>query len=77
MAATTRGLRSFTLPEVDHLPSGEDAEAVYNRLINLSTYLLTNGPMLKSGDTIGIGPGVQGRIAHRADLDQYQLTVTQ
>jgi hypothetical protein len=45
--------------------------------MNLSANLLANGPVLNSGDTIGVDANVQGRITLNADPDEYRLAVSE
>jgi hypothetical protein len=67
LGATTRGLRSFGLPEFDCPPTGEKPDRIYHRLMNLSSYLLANGMVLNDGDTIGFDEQRQARIRHSPD----------
>jgi hypothetical protein len=67
LGATTRGLHLFDLPEIDHPPTGEDPGTINDRLHNLASYLITNGPVLKDGDTIGIDARAMARIRHARD----------
>jgi hypothetical protein len=67
LGATTRGLHLFNLPEIDHPPTGEDPGAINDRLLNLASYLIANGPVLKDGDTIGIDARATARVRHVRD----------
>lgn len=60
----TLGLGAFGLPEVDHPPSGEDLAAIYNRVMNLCSYMLDQGPVLNDGDTIGVDANASMRVQH-------------
>ena len=67
MGTTTFGLAAFGLPEIDHPPTGEDPATIYNRMMNLCSYMMENGPVLKDGDTIGIDANASMRIRHDRD----------
>ena len=76
MGLKTVGLGTFSLPEIDHPPTGEDPVTVYNRVMNLSTYLMDNGSVLKDGDTIGADAHASMRIQHdRSPQGALQLAL--
>lgn len=64
MGLTTFGLGAFGLPEIDHPPTGEDPTAIYNRMMNLCSYVLAQGVVLGDGDTIGIDARASMRVQH-------------
>lgn len=77
MGAVTCGLGLFGLPEFCHPPTGEDPSAIYDRLLNLATYVIGNGPVLKDGDTFGIDDRAQARIRQtRGPKGEPTLTIT-
>ena len=51
----TRGLGFFGLPELQDVTCDPDANAIRSRLLNLGSYLIANGPVIRDGDTIGAG----------------------
>jgi hypothetical protein len=67
LSAHTVGLGEFDLPEIDHSSTGDDAGAIYNRIMNLSAYLLEHGMVLKDGDTIGVDSRANMQIKHDHD----------
>lgn len=66
-AARTEGLAAFGLPEFDHEATGEDPDAIYNRIMNLCFYVLQDGKLLGDGDTIGTTPTAELRVRHGQD----------
>lgn len=60
----TMGLADFDLPELDHPPTGEDAQEVAMRVLNLAAYLLAQGMVLQDGDTIGYSATASMRVHH-------------
>lgn len=52
-AGFTKGLGAFDLMELEATKSPEPAEELRNRFLGLADYLITNGPVIKDGDTVG------------------------
>lgn len=78
-AAITTGLRAFTGREVEFEPSSMQIEELGKRVIGLSGYLMTNGPVLADGDTVGLSPTENIRVRHlaqgqRAGIPIYSLS---
>lgn len=51
--ARTQGLRLFGLPEIEHTATGEEVTTLYNRILNLATYLIQRGDVIADGSTVG------------------------
>jgi len=51
------GLEPFVGRDLELLPSHADPQAVAQRAIDITTYLLHNGPVLKDGDTADVSDG--------------------
>lgn len=60
----TMGLAEFDLPEIDHPPTGEAAQDVAVRVLNLAAYLIDQGMVLQDGDTIGDTATASMRVHH-------------
>ena len=71
----TLGLAPFVGREVDHPPTGEPPDAVYERALNLCLYLMRSGPVIRDGDTIGQTPEqrITVRLAERDGVPVYRL----
>lgn len=65
----TQGLRFFGLPELQDVTYDPDANAVRSRLLNLSSYLIANGPIIRDGDTIGIDERCTIKMRYGAGSD--------
>ena len=65
----TEGLRVLGLPEINHPPTGEDAGSVYNRMMNLCSYVLDRGPVLADGHTFGTDQTPSMRVHHDRDAE--------
>jgi hypothetical protein len=48
VGARTKGMSLFGPPEIDYPPSGEDGPEIFNRLLNLATYVLMSGVVPKA-----------------------------
>ena len=74
------GLCPFVGREVEFQPSTEPRLEVARRLLGTMEYLLTKGPVLQDGDTLGVTPAERLRVqtcdsALRAGLPIYALTI--
>ena len=63
----TRGLAALGLAEFHHAATGEPPDAIYNRIMNLCAYVLTNGPVLKDGNTFGTDDRAAMRVRETRD----------
>jgi hypothetical protein len=61
---TTRGLRTFGLPEVRDMTRGSEPSTAVPRLWNFATYLIQNGLVTRDGDTIGTDERGSARSSH-------------
>ena len=78
--AISFGLLPFVGREVEIRPSTEPKPEVARRLLGIMEYLLTQGPVLDDGDTLGISPTERLRVRTaesdlRAGLPIYALTI--
>ncbi len=53
MIALTTGMRTFDLMEIESIRSPESVSDMYARIFGICQYLLTSGPVLRHGDTLG------------------------
>lgn len=50
----TQGLQLFAQREIEFPPSGLPSETVVQRVLGLVEYLISQGPVIKDGDTVGV-----------------------
>jgi hypothetical protein len=60
----TRGLRTFVGREIEFEPVALPPETVYDRVCGVVSYLLTQGMVLKDGDSVGISAREKIRVRH-------------
>lgn len=66
IGAATRGLAPFVGRELELQPSALDLMGVAQRMLGLSEYLITHGPVIGDGETVGLTPDEQIKVRHRA-----------
>lgn len=75
----TQGLRNFVGRELEFAPSTLEMQALLARSINLSGYLISNGPVLADGDTVGVSETERIRVEHTVvqstQTPVYRLTL--
>lgn len=67
LGTRTGGLGAFDLPEIDHLPTGEDAARIAARVLDLSAWMLAGGLVVRDGDTLGARAEGGMRVRHIRD----------
>lgn len=67
--ARTFGLAAFGLPEFHHPATGEAPAVIYDRLMNLCSYVLATGVIIQDGDTIGVDERAGMQVRHDRDAD--------
>jgi hypothetical protein len=67
------GLRPFVGRELEMLPSHRDVVVTTKRAIDLSTYMLKSGLILKDGDTATIGGGEN--VIVRYSMSRYSPAI--
>lgn len=60
----TTGLMPFFAREIEFEPAAVPLILIAQRLLGVIQYLFANGPILNDGDTLGITPSEQIRVAH-------------
>lgn len=65
-AGFTQGLAAFDLMELETVKSPEPAEELRNRFLGLADYLISNGPVIKDGDTVGEDAVEKIRVTYEA-----------
>lgn len=75
----TQGLANFVDREIDYPSGNEDEAGMWNRALNLATYLIVNGPVIKNGDTIGSAEEerISVHLAERNGTPTYRLTAAE
>ena len=73
----TRGLASFDLPEVEVYDSHRDPQFIYERLFDIAHYLLSNGPVIHDGETIGSSTDEQFPVTIGPSRIEPELEVIQ
>ncbi len=63
-AAFTYGMQAFGHMELETVDSPEQPGAVRDRLLAISRYLLTQGPVIQDGDTVGGDAKEKIRVVH-------------
>lgn len=58
----TRGMRSFSLPEIEVYRTSKDPQFVYERVFNIAHYLIENGPVIHDGETVGMSEDEQYEV---------------
>lgn len=61
---STHGLRDFNLMEIECKDAPTDGRSLFILVANMSDYLLSKGPVIKDGDTIGDSPALNIRVRH-------------
>lgn len=61
---STRGLKDFNLMEVETKDASKPGREVFDLVLGTTVYLLTKGPVIKDGDTIGESPRLGIRVRH-------------
>jgi hypothetical protein len=64
VAGFTQGMEQLGHTEFEALDSPETPEGLRERLFGLAAYVLTNGPVIKDGDTIGEDANEKIRVIH-------------
>ena len=82
VAAVTTGFSAFGFREIEFQPAAVPPATLASRLIGTVQYLLTEGPVLKSGDTLGISESERIRVQfqasdHRSGTSVYALSLEQ
>ena len=62
LAVVTTGLRPFVGREIEFLPVALPPRTIAERVIGAIVYLLSNGPVLKDGDTLGVSEQERIRV---------------
>jgi hypothetical protein len=75
IGAMTTGLEPFIGREIDFEPTPVPMLTVAHRLVGVMQYLLTQGPVLKDGDSIGISPTERIRAKHLAETVRLGVPV--
>lgn len=74
----TQGLRNFIGRELEFVPSPLEMQTLLARSINLSDYLISNGPVLADGDSVGVTETerirVKHAVVHSTQTPVYRLT---
>lgn len=60
----TRGLKDFDLMDFETLDAYESPSDLYTRLVDLIEYVLSNGPVIRDGDTIGQDANEKIRVVY-------------
>lgn len=68
-------MRFLGLPEIEHPATGEDAGTLYNRVMNVSAYMIASGPVLKDGDTIGNDSTPSMQIKQAQEVDGHPILI--
>ena len=66
VAAVTTGLSTFGIREIEFQPTALPPATLASRLIGAIQYLLTEGPVFKSGDTFGVNESESIRVSIEA-----------
>ena len=80
LAAVTQGLLPFVGREIEFQPSTLPPATIAQRVVGTSIYLLSNGPVLNDGDTLGVSQVERIRVAyaeqgHRAGVPVMKLSL--
>lgn len=67
ITASTQGLTYFGLPELRDLTGDADLNGVRRRLLNLGSYLIAHGPVIRDGDTLGSDENRSVQVRHETD----------
>lgn len=66
IAVLTRGLLSFIGREIEFLPTTRPVPDTAQRVIGLSQYLISSGPVIQDGETVGVSEQEQIRVKYAA-----------
>jgi len=80
LAAVTQGLQPFVGREIEFQPSTLPPVTVAQKVVGACIYLLSKGPVLKDGDTLGISEEERIRVAyadqgHRPGIPVMKLSL--
>lgn len=64
----TTGMQSLGVMEIEIQDAKHVPPVLIDKAFNLAHYLLDNGPVLKDGDTFGVGPNERMKIRHSASF---------
>ena len=75
----TQGLAPFVGREIEFAPAPMPPEQVFDRVINLSSYLMARGAVLGEGNTVGVSESERIRVHYgevgQAGIKTFRLTV--
>lgn len=72
----TRGMKSFSLPEIEVYHTVREPQFVYERVYNIAYYLLENGPVIHDGETVGMSEDEHYHVTiGRSQLDPELRTL--
>ena len=80
LAAVTKGLQAFVGREIEFQPSTLPPVTIADRVIGTSLYLLSRGPVLQDGNTLGVSAQERIRVVfakqgRRAGVPVAKLTL--
>lgn len=61
---STRGMQHFGLMEIECKDAPTDGRSVFSLVAQTSAYLISKGPIIKDGETIGESPALNIRVRH-------------
>jgi hypothetical protein len=65
-AVSTRGMKHFGLMEIECKDAPVDGRSVFSLVAQTSAYLISKGPIIHDGETIGESPALNIRVRHAA-----------
>ena len=77
IAVLTTGLEPFFGREIEFLPAALPPGTIAHRLLGVIEYLLTNGPVLNDGDTLGVSYDEAIRVRYAAQGQRPGIPVIQ
>lgn len=63
-AISTRGMDHFGLMEIESKDAPTDGRSLFSLIAQTSAYLISKGPVIKDGETIGESPALNIRVRH-------------
>lgn len=61
---STQGMEAFELYEIESRDADVDGRKLFTLMAGMAEYLITNGPIIKDGETIGDSPAENIRVRH-------------
>jgi hypothetical protein len=72
---STRGMRDFDLMEIESKDAPTDGRSLFVLVAGLSEYLISKGPVIKDGETVGDSPALNIRVRHTTSFWNEGQTV--